>query len=170
MTGPDPTRLRVLAGGHRQGLLALLDRCSEKTLYERFLSHAPTAGPEHVDALFADPQCHTVVVERRRFGGTELIGFGSLFFAGSGGAEIALLVADEYQGHGIGTMLAEHLCRYAAASGTRRLELTALARNHRIIRLFRRCAPTIDVDPPDAGTVTATVRLPSRSTYELAAA
>ncbi len=89
--------------------------------------------------------------------------FGSLFFHGWGGAEVALLVADDYQGQGIGTTLAEHLFEYAAARGIRRLELTALAGNHRIIRLFRRCAPTIEFDRPEAGTVTATLQLPLRA-------
>jgi RimJ/RimL family protein N-acetyltransferase len=170
MSTTDRIRLRVLAREHRQGLLALLDRCSERTLYERFLTHAPTAGPRHVDSLYDDPESHTVVVEHRRFGTAELIGFGSLFFAGSGDAEVALLVADEYQGRGIGTRLAEHLCWYAAASGIRRLELTVLPHNHRIIRLFRRCAPTIEFDRPDAGSINATLRLASHSTYELTAA
>ncbi len=162
MSTDTPLRLRVLAGEHRQGLLALLGRCSDETLYERFLTQAPAAGPQHVDSLFADPQCHTVVVKPRRCGG-KLAGFGSLFFDGSGGAEVALLVADDYQGQGIGTTIVEHLCAYAAARGIRRLELTALAGNHRIIRLFRRCAPTIEFDRPEAGTVTATLQLPLRA-------
>ncbi len=164
-----PIRLRPLAGGHRQGLLALLGRCSAECLYERFLTRAPAAGRRHVDSLYADPDAYTVVAERRRSGG-ELVGFGSLFFAGSHDAEVALLVADGYQGQGIGTRLAAHLCEYATARGVRRLELTALARNHRIARLFRRCAPTVEFDRPEAGVVTATVRLATRSTYALTAA
>jgi hypothetical protein len=43
-----------------------------------------------------------------------------------------------------------------------------LARNHRIAKLFRRYAADIEFDVPDAGTVTATVRLAPR--YALAAA
>lgn len=97
------------------------------------------------------------------------IGFGSLFFADRGVAEVALLVADEYQGRGFGTMLADHLYGHAAARGVRRLELTVLARNRRIAKLFRRCAPAIEFDRPDGGVLTATiaVALPS---CELAAA
>jgi RimJ/RimL family protein N-acetyltransferase len=162
-------RLRPLAGEHRHGLLAMLGRCSAESLYERFLTRDPTAGPRHVESLFTDPDGYTVVAERRQFGDPELIGFGSLFFAG-GDAEIALLIADGYQGYGTGTALAAHLCGYAASRGVRRLELTALARNHRIARLFRRCAPSIEFDRPDAGVVTATIRLATRSTNELAAA
>lgn len=79
-------------------------------------------------------------------------------------------MADGHQGHGVGTRLAEHLCGYAVARGVRRLELTALARNHRVARLFRRSAPAVEFDPPDAGIVTATIRLAPRRAYCLAAA
>jgi GNAT superfamily N-acetyltransferase len=157
----NPIRLRPLAGAHREGLRALLDRCSAESLYERFLSHSPAAGPRHVESLFSEPDVFTVVAQRRQFGGG-LTGFGSLFPAGHRAAEVALLVADDCQGQGIGTMLAEYLCGRATASGIQRLELTVLAHNHRVVKLFRRCAPAIEFDPPDAGTITATVRLAAR--------
>ena len=156
-------RLARLRPEHRPAMLALLDRCSAASLYERFLTHAPAAGARHVESLFTDPDCHTFVVTHK----WNLIAFGSLFITQSS-AEIALFVGDEHQGQGVGTLLAEHLCAYAATQGIRQLELTALARNHRIAKLFRRCAPTIRFDPPDAGVVTASIRLaPSGSTRVL---
>lgn len=161
MNGEHP--IRPLAGADRAALLALLDRCSAGSLYERFLTHSPAAGPRHVDSLFADPWSYTVVI-----GHPKPIGFGSLFFAGHGVAEIALLVADEHQGRGVGTKLADHLHGHAAARGVRRLELTVLAHNHRITKLFRRCAPTIEFDHPDGGVVTGTIGV--TPAYELAAA
>lgn len=155
--------IRPLAADDRVELLALLDRCSADSLYERFLTHSPAAGPRHVESLFTDPWCYTAVAGR-----TRPIGFGSLFFADNGVAEVAILVADEHQGRGAGTRLADHLHQYAAARGVRRLELTILARNHRIAKLFRRCAPTIEFDRPDGGIVTATIGVVPA--YELAAA
>src|SRR5262245_4557049 len=148
-------QIRPLAGRHRAELLTLLDHCSADSLYDRFLTHSPAAGPRHVDALFADPRCYTAVVEQP----SGPIGFGSLFFASGDVAEVALLVADEHQGRGVGIMLVDHLHEYAAAHGVRRLELTVLARNHRLARLFRRCA--IEFEPPDGGTVTATIQVAS---------
>jgi RimJ/RimL family protein N-acetyltransferase len=171
MSPQHPIRLRPLASGDRQGLHSLIGRCSAESLYERFLTRAQTAGPQHVDALYADPDSYTAVVERLRpGGGHELVGFGSLFFADTHDAEIALLIADAYHGHGIGTRLAGHLCEYATAHGIQRLELTALARNRHIAGLFQRSARSVEFDHPDAATVTATVRLAGRSTYALAAA
>jgi GNAT superfamily N-acetyltransferase len=119
-------RLRPLSDVDGPALLELLDRCSAPTLYERFFTGTPDAARRHVRTLLTDPDGYTVVAER--FG---MAGFGSLFFDGPDEAEIALLVADGYQGRGIGTALAEHLCRYAAGRGTARLRLTALAGNHR---------------------------------------
>jgi GNAT superfamily N-acetyltransferase len=156
--------IRPLATGDRAALLALLDRCSAESLYQRFLTHSPTAGPRHVDSLFADPMSYTAVVEL-----PIPIGFGTLFFADHGVAEVALLVADGFQGKGIGTTLADHLYGYAATQGVRRLELTVLADNHRIVKLFRRCAPTIEFEHAEAGTLTATIRV-AQPAHALAAA
>jgi GNAT superfamily N-acetyltransferase len=156
-TPPDRYLVRLDARP-AASLLAMVGRCSAETLYERFLTHAPAAGPRHVESLFTDPHSHTVVASC----GAEVVGFGSLFFAGADSAEIALLVADGYRGQGIGTALAEDLCGYAADAGIRRLELTALARNHRVVRLFRGCAADVAFERPDAGTVTAIVSLVPR--------
>lgn len=156
--------MEQLAGVHQAGLLALLDRCSAQTLYQRFLTYAPAAGHRHVESLFTDPLSHTVVA----VSDTGPVGFGSLFLDGDT-AEVALLVADDEQGRGTGTQLAGHLCRYAVEAGVRRLELTALAHNHHIVRLFRRWAGAVTFGRPDAGTVTATIGLEPRSAYRLAA-
>jgi GNAT superfamily N-acetyltransferase len=166
-------RLRPLTGDHTRDLIDLLDvlgRCSAGSRYERFFTETVEAGRQHVHTLLADPDAYTVVAERQRFGGAQPAGFGSLFFDGPDEAEVALLVADDYQRQGVGTALAEHLCRQATALGVPRLRLTALARNRRIARLFRRCAPAVEFDLPDAGTVTATIRLAAAPTHQLAAA
>jgi GNAT superfamily N-acetyltransferase len=159
-------RLRSLNPDDRAALLDVVDRCSARTLYERFLTHAPDAGRAHVHALLTDPDAYTAVAVRRGFG-APLAGFGSVFRIGPDEAEVALLVADADQGGGIGTALVGYLCEHAAAQGIARLYLTALVGNHRIGKLFRKHAPGVEFDPPDAGTVTATVRLAAR--YDLAA-
>jgi len=52
-------------------------------------------------------------------------------------AEIALTVADEWQRHGIGTLLVEHLVRAARSAGIRRFTADALAENRAVLRMFR---------------------------------
>src|SRR5262245_60426859 len=107
-------RLRPLTGEpvrDLRDLLDVLDQCSTESRYERFFTETMGAGRQHVAALLADGDGYTLVAERRQFGGAQLAGFGSLFFDGPDEAEIALLVADAYQRQGVGTALAEDLCR-----------------------------------------------------------
>jgi acetyl coenzyme A synthetase (ADP forming)-like protein len=52
-------------------------------------------------------------------------------------AEVAFVVADALQGHGLGTLLLEHLVAAARANGIRRFVADTLADNHRMLAVFR---------------------------------
>jgi acetyl coenzyme A synthetase (ADP forming)-like protein len=54
-------------------------------------------------------------------------------------AEIALTVADEHQGRGIGTLLLEHLARIAQASGIEELRAEVMAGNRKMMDVFAAC-------------------------------
>jgi acetate---CoA ligase (ADP-forming) len=56
--------------------------------------------------------------------------------AGSDEAEVAFLVDDGYQGHGIGSILLEHLASEARRHGIRRFAADTLAENHKMLRVF----------------------------------
>ncbi len=49
-------------------------------------------------------------------------------------SDVALAVADDYQGRGLGTILLGQLAEAAAANGVRVLEATVLPENYRIPR------------------------------------
>ena len=51
-------------------------------------------------------------------------------------AEVAFAVLDEYQGHGVGTILLEHLALIARESGVTELEATVLADNRQMLEVF----------------------------------
>jgi GNAT superfamily N-acetyltransferase len=51
-------------------------------------------------------------------------------------AELALTVLDEYQGHGIGTLLLEHLARIARDSGIVELEADVMIGNTKMMQVF----------------------------------
>src|SRR5262249_56581393 len=53
-------------------------------------------------------------------------------------AEVALLVEDRWQGHGLGSMLLDRLLGSAAAPGIPGLQADVLPRNHRLLGLFPR--------------------------------
>jgi GNAT superfamily N-acetyltransferase len=153
-------RIRPARSDDREPLVAMLLSCSRETLHARFLTYAPAAASSYVESLFADPACYCAVVERPRSGAApEIVAEGSLFFDGGRAAEVALVVRDDCQGRGVGAALAQHLCDQAARRGVDRLEFTALTRNTRIVRVFRRAVSDTEFGPPEAGVITSTLRL-----------
>lgn len=51
-------------------------------------------------------------------------------------AEVAFAVLDEYQGHGIGTLLLKHLARIARRNGIRQFSANVLGSNHQMLEVF----------------------------------
>lgn len=67
-------------------------------------------------------------------------------------AEVAFAVLDDYQGHGIGTILLEHLAKIARASGVAELEASVLADNRQMLEVFAHSGFKIR-GPQDSGVV-----------------
>ena len=66
-------------------------------------------------------------------------------------AEVAFLVADAWQGHGIATVLLAHLAESAAAAGVATFVADVLPGNHKMIVVFRESGFAVDVrTAPDA--------------------
>ena len=74
-------------------------------------------------------------------------------------AEVAFVVADEWQGRGIGTALLAHVAELAVADGVETLTAVVLADNHRMIQVFR-----------DSGFAPRVRTLPGELEVEFAAA
>jgi len=68
--------------------------------------------------------------------GGELVGVGTYEIAGKDTAEIALAVADDMHGRGVGTLLLEHLGSAARRQGVRRLTGPVLAENAEMLKVF----------------------------------
>jgi len=71
--------------------------------------------------------------------GTEAHVVGHAAYVPTGGdhAEVAFAVADDWQGHGISTILLAHLAEAAATEGITTFTATVLPANHRMISVFR---------------------------------
>ncbi len=68
----------------------------------------------------------------------EVVGLGNYIATGNGhSAELALLIEDNYQGRGIGTLLLERLAGLAAANGFVEFEAEVLPDNHQMINVFK---------------------------------
>jgi acetyltransferase len=72
-------------------------------------------------------------------------------------AEVAFVVADAYQHHGLGTYLLQQLTEIARREGVAELEAEVLADNYNMKNLFHRAG--FSFSQPDGGTVTARKKL-----------
>ena len=108
---------------------------SPETIVLRYFGPHPQMSPKEVEALTTPDGIDVVVLiaECRDL----IIAIAQYFrLPGRDEAEVAFLVDDSYQGHGIGTILLEHLASEARRHGIRRFEADTLAENHKMLRVF----------------------------------
>ncbi len=118
----------------RASLHAVVDRCSEQSVYLRFFSANRTSAHDYVDTLFerTEPALSTDVVQW----GDQVVGFASSVRVSADRAEAAVLVDDAHQHRGVGTLLFEHLAAEARAAGLGELVVDVLAQNATMLRLL----------------------------------
>ena len=82
---------------------------------------------------------------------TAVVAHASVHRDGEGSAEVAFAVADELQGHGIGTALMSAVVQHAGRVGLRRLNAMLFAENVPMRRLLRNAGCDIRSDSVDCG-------------------
>jgi RimJ/RimL family protein N-acetyltransferase len=132
-----PVALVRLERTDGEALRRLFYRLSPETIYRRFLS--PLARPEQarperlLDLDHFDREAVAAVVDG------EIVGVARYFRQPSQPvAEIAVVVADAWQGQGVGTRMLASLAALARAAGIDRFTATMQADNRGSIRLLRR--------------------------------
>jgi GNAT superfamily N-acetyltransferase len=118
-------------------LLRLFYRLSPETIYRRFLS--PLARPEQarperlLDLDHRDREAVAAIVDG------EIVGV-ARYFRGPdlAAAEVAVVVADDWQGQGVGTRMLASLAGLARAAGIECFTVTMQADNRAALRLLRR--------------------------------
>lgn len=128
-------QVRPVQPGDEGRLLAFFRGLSAQSRSLRFFSPAVDVDREAHRAMQAGPTtCSLVAVT----GPTERV-VGHAVYAGvaPGRAEVALAVADEYQGRGLGTAMLGRLAAIAAANGVAVFEAEVLPENYRMIDVFR---------------------------------
>src|SRR5436305_2149308 len=138
----DPQRLRIrqLDGGDRDRLAAAFERLSPRSRYLRFMAHKPSlSGMELTYLTDVDHVTHEALGAFDPNTG-ELIGVARYapFTGSEATADLAITVADEWQGLGLGTMLACRILRRATDNEIERLHATTLADNLAARALLRR--------------------------------
>ncbi len=126
--------IRALDPGDRDGLQALHDHVSDDAFQMRFFAVGRAVGNAYVEHLFTSPGAAVCLVASIR---GQIVATATAERLDPTSAEIALLVADDLRGLGLGSLLIEHLAAYSREVGIRHLVAEVLAENQAMLRVFR---------------------------------
>jgi acetyltransferase len=137
---PQDLLIRPIGPDDSQRLTDAFARLSERSRYRRFLAAKPSLSSaelryltdidqsRHAALAAIDPETGDLIGEARY---AMLPGCAST-------AEIALFVIDEWQGRGLGTLLARRIVDLASENGIAQLQATTLFENASVRALLRR--------------------------------
>jgi GNAT superfamily N-acetyltransferase len=155
-------RIRVRQASHAdQGALGdFLTRLSAQTRYLRFFTGAALTSPAMLRVLAGDgPGADAVVATR----GGVIIGHAMAAYETGAGAtlvaDIGVVVADEWQGQGVGSWLTRTLVARARARGATTLVMDVLAENRKMLAMIAGWWPGAC---HDRSAAQVTVRVPLR--------
>lgn len=124
--------IRPLERRDGPALHALHDGASLDALRLRFFSSGQRAARMYVDRVLDSPGTLALVGSI----GGRLVALATAEPIDDSVSEVAFLVADDVAGHGLGTLLLEHLAACARDRGIRRFSALVLAENHRMLDVF----------------------------------
>lgn len=137
-SGPDIT-FRPIAPSDTPALIAAHDRLSDEARRLRFFRPHPV-----LTATEADFFTHVDHVDREAFvavANDQIIGVGRYDRVSPDAAEVAFVVGDIWQGHGIATTLLNLLAERAREVGIHRFEADTFGDNRAMLAVFRHWAP-----------------------------
>ncbi len=136
--------VRAIRSDDGSALQAFHYRLSPDPIRSRFFGAHPDL-PDAEARRFTSPLAGHEVALVALFG-SEIVGVARYIRIGTGdGAEVAFVVEDRYQGHGIGTELFTLLARIGWNDGIRRFIADTLAENHTMLDVFRRTPHAVTV-------------------------
>jgi acetyl coenzyme A synthetase (ADP forming)-like protein len=147
-------QVHVAGPGDREALAGFFGRLSPKSRRRRFLSPA-LPRPELIASLCdcSEPRSGLTLVATRVHGGEpRIIAAGSYLGRDSRTAEVALAVADTFQGKGLGTLLLERLALLAVRHGFQRFWALTRAENQSMLEVFRESGFAL-AERPERGEV-----------------
>ena len=131
--------VRAIRPDDEPRLMALCRRLSPQTVYQRFFSFRRLLPEEaHV---FANVDYHrqmAVVAEVGDGRDPDLVGVARYGFSDEGIADIGLVVADAWQGLGLGSLLLDEILRAGEQRGIHEFSAEVLTDNRRALRLLAR--------------------------------
>jgi GNAT superfamily N-acetyltransferase len=131
----DAVFLRPVGPSDAARIHAFLLDLSLRSLQQRFWSGGPNLLRLTRELTGDDPQRRGVVACDRA---GAIVAHAEYVLTEPGAAEVAVVVADQHQGRGLGTRLVEHLTIVAAASGVTRFVASVHPDNGAMLHLFAR--------------------------------
>jgi GNAT superfamily N-acetyltransferase len=118
-------------------LIAMFERCSPQTRYERFLSPVPAFPARHL-ADIVHPRRGRWSWVTADDDASRIVAVASLFCVGRDTAEVGLLVEDDEQRRGLGTELLRVAAEHAREVGIRTIVAETLGTSHHVRRMLER--------------------------------
>jgi GNAT superfamily N-acetyltransferase len=132
-------RVRAIRPDDESGLIALCRRLSPRTLYQRFFSFRRLLPREaHAFANLDYRRRMAIVAEVDDGEEPELIGVARYGPSDEGPADIGLVVADSWQGLGLGSLLLDELLRAGEQRGIHQFSADVLTDNRSALCLLAR--------------------------------
>jgi acyl-CoA synthetase (NDP forming)/GNAT superfamily N-acetyltransferase len=126
--------IRMVMPSDLAALRALHARCSDRSMYLRFFSPSRPAADAYLTSLIGSNGGDRVALVACVH--DEIVGVATYERLDDARAEIALLVSDDSQHEGIGTLLLEHLASVARHMGIRRFVADVLTENSNMVHLL----------------------------------
>lgn len=128
-------RVRPIRPDDGPRLAAFHHHLSTQTVYLRFFTYHPELSAMEIERFTCVDYCNRMALVAEREG--VLIAVGRYDrVPDSAEAEVAFVVADEYQHHGIGTLLLDELARTALQRGITKFVANTLSENRKMLEVF----------------------------------
>ncbi len=126
--------IRPLLPSDRVAFESLHDNVCDDSFFLRFLTLGRRAGHDYADHVFRADATTTAALVACVRGRVVAIATAERMTADT--SEIAFVVADSERGHGVGSLLLEHLCAVGRTQGIRRFVAEVHQQNQRMLRVF----------------------------------
>lgn len=148
---PDRISIRPIEVTDASGLSDFYAALSERSRRQRFLGATREVRPDIIEELARAPGLVAVLTEAGPRDGA-IMAHASIHPDGRGAAEAAFAVADDLQGHGLGSRLMAASVELARGLGIHRLDAILYPDNARMRRLLTHSGRPLVSDEFDAGT------------------
>ena len=136
--------VRPLASGDVESVAAVFGRLGDESRRRRFNAAKPCLTDADLAELARVDSSHHALVARV-LGDARPVALAQLVRTGGDTAEIAFVVADEYQHRGIGSALTRMLLDDARVAGIREITALATGDNRAAVALIRRIANVLEI-------------------------